>query len=58
MQKEAEALLNAAQAFQKAGATEQQIRITPYVKEGLIQVTFTLPVTMEGLEMKIAQIAE
>lgn len=58
MQKEAETLLNAALAFQKAGAIESQIRITPYIKQGLMQVTFSLPIEMEGLEVKVAQISE
>ena len=58
MQKEAESLLSAALAFQKAGANVEQIRVTPYLKDGLLQVTFTLPVEMQGLEIKVSELPQ
>lgn len=58
MQKEAQALLDAAIALQKAGAKEEMIRFTPYVNQGLVQVTFSLPIEMVGMELKLAQLPE
>ena len=58
MQKEAESLLTSALAFQKSGATDEQIRIVPYLTQGKIQIIATLPVVVEGLEIKVAQISE
>jgi len=58
MQKEAEALLDAALALQKSGASNEVIRVSPYFDRsagtGTIQVSFSLPVILDGLTMKVS----
>jgi len=57
MQAEAEALLKSALALQSSGADTNVIRVSPYFDrgtgKGTVQVSFSLPVTLDGLTMKV-----